>query len=293
MNVLVIGGTRFFGRRLVHQMIREGHSVTVATRGNTVDDFGDRVTRVRVDRDDAGQMKSAFANRSYDVVFDQVGFHPNHAKSAIEAFEHRVKRYVFCSSMAVYEGKQGVITEADFDASHYPYQLGLESYEYGEGKRQAEAYFAQHAPFPVISVRVAMVVSGDDDYTQRFAFHVRHVAEGQSIGLPAESHPISFVTAHDVAQFLYHVGFHSTHTGGVNAANSGFESARGLCERIGQILGKAPLFHVGEPGADEHFSPYGFPFQLTVSNELAKDDGFEFSNWLLELPEMVRMVLGS
>lgn len=45
-----------------------------------------------------------------------------------------------------------------------------------EGKRQAEAYFFQHAGFPVVAVRVAMVVSGNDDFTGRFDFYVGHVA---------------------------------------------------------------------------------------------------------------------
>lgn len=291
MKVLIIGGTRFFGRRLVHQLIEHGHDVHVATRGNTADDFGDAVTRVRVDRTDDSQMKAAFEHATFDVVYDQVGFTPIEARGAVAAFGNRVGRYIYCSSMSVYDGKEDVITEADFDAQTYPVDLDAESYEYGEGKRQAEAYLLQNAPFPVVTVRVSMVVSGDDDYTGRFAFHVNHVAQGQSVGILPVSHDITYVTAQEVADFLYHLGFHTDFVGPVNAGNSGYLSAKALCERIGQILHKEPIFHeTTKAESDADFSPYGFPVTLRASNELARSIGFEFSNWLMELPEMVRLV---
>ena len=33
MNVLVVGGTRFFGIPMVEKLIADGHDVTIATRG--------------------------------------------------------------------------------------------------------------------------------------------------------------------------------------------------------------------------------------------------------------------
>lgn len=50
MDVLVLGGTRLMGKHLVNALLEKGHRITVATRGITEDDFGDRVTRVLVDR---------------------------------------------------------------------------------------------------------------------------------------------------------------------------------------------------------------------------------------------------
>ncbi|MFB5192921.1 NAD-dependent epimerase/dehydratase family protein [Alicyclobacillus fastidiosus] len=292
MNVLVIGGTRFFGRRLVHRLLAEGHAVTVASRGQTVDDFGERVERIRVDRTDDEAMRQAFAGRSFDVVFDQVGFNPVHARGAIEAFGQRVQRYVFTSSISVYEGGNDV-SETAFDPAHYPVDLAAGSYEYGEGKRQAEAYLMQHAPFDVVTVRVAMVVSGDDDYTGRFAFHVNHVAEGVSIAVPDDvEHPITFVTAGQVADFLHFVGVQSDFVGPVNAGNDGYESTQSLCRRIGQIVSRDASFHLAaSPEADADFSPYGFSTDLTVSNRLAKEIGFAFTDWRQELPSMVGEVL--
>lgn len=35
MNILVIGGTRFFGIPMVNELLAHGHNVTIATRGTT------------------------------------------------------------------------------------------------------------------------------------------------------------------------------------------------------------------------------------------------------------------
>ncbi len=43
MKILVFGGTRFFGKKLVERLVSEGHDVTIGTRGKTEDNFGDTV----------------------------------------------------------------------------------------------------------------------------------------------------------------------------------------------------------------------------------------------------------
>ena len=50
-KILVFGGTRFFGKALVQRLINKGHEVTIATRGQTKDEFGPSVKRIIVDRE--------------------------------------------------------------------------------------------------------------------------------------------------------------------------------------------------------------------------------------------------
>lgn len=33
MNILVIGGTRYFGIHMVNKLLEQGHNITIATRG--------------------------------------------------------------------------------------------------------------------------------------------------------------------------------------------------------------------------------------------------------------------
>ena len=74
MNILVLGGTGFFGKHLVWELLHRGHEVTIATRGRTPDDFGDRVRRLIVDRTDVRQMEQVFAHKYYDVFYDDLAY---------------------------------------------------------------------------------------------------------------------------------------------------------------------------------------------------------------------------
>jgi len=50
MNVLILGGTRFVGKRLVHLLAEQGHDITVASRGKTIVSFPNNVQRLKLDR---------------------------------------------------------------------------------------------------------------------------------------------------------------------------------------------------------------------------------------------------
>lgn len=272
----------------MHLLLDEGHDVTIATRGQTPDDFGDAVTRVKMDRTDQEGMAKAFADQYYDVVYDQICFTPRDAQMAVNVFSGHVGRYVLTSSMAVYKHKDDELVEEDFSPQHYPYDLTVNDYTYAEGKRQAEAYFFQKAPFPVVAVRVAMVVSGTDDFTGRFDYYVEHVSKGTSIGVFDTEHPISYVTASDIAEFLKFMGTETDFVGPINGNNSDHLSIQVLCQKIGEYVGKAPLFHVGAH-EDKTLSPYAmFTYDWRLSNAQAAALGFKFSSILDALPSMVK-----
>ena len=50
MKVLVMGGTNFNGLALVHELVRQGHDVTVLNRGRSESNIPDSVDRLIGDR---------------------------------------------------------------------------------------------------------------------------------------------------------------------------------------------------------------------------------------------------
>ena len=73
MKILVLGGTRFFGRKAVERLTEKGHEVTIATRGNTEHGFGDRVDHVLLDAQDGNHSGwEEIVNQEWDAVFDNV-----------------------------------------------------------------------------------------------------------------------------------------------------------------------------------------------------------------------------
>ena len=72
MNVLVIGGTRFFGIHMVNKLLENGHQVTIATRGNTVVKFNNSVDKIIFDRNNDESIKKTFLGKKYDIVIDKI-----------------------------------------------------------------------------------------------------------------------------------------------------------------------------------------------------------------------------
>ena len=85
-RILIFGGSRFIGRRLVKLLITEGHQVTLANRGKTSDPFDGEVERLVVDRWNSESMQQAFTDgTSYDLVFDQLCYSPLDVSSLIQS----------------------------------------------------------------------------------------------------------------------------------------------------------------------------------------------------------------
>jgi nucleoside-diphosphate-sugar epimerase len=198
-KILVIGGTRFFGKRLVSLLLQDPtNQITLLNRGTTPDPFGERVTRIALDRK---ELSRAHVSQSWDVVYDQVCFEPEEAQAACDVFSKRVGHYVFTSSQSVY-GAGSSIPESAFDPSAHKNRYAPEQKrDYAESKRQAEAVFFQNADFPVTAVRFPIVL-GEDDYTGRLRFHVDRVSQQQPIFFPQLDAKISLISSEDAAAFL-------------------------------------------------------------------------------------------
>ncbi|MGL4818748.1 MAG: NAD-dependent epimerase/dehydratase family protein, partial [Bacilli bacterium] len=117
-KVLVLGGTRFFGKRLVQLCIDAGYDVTIATRGNAPLDFIGEFQHVCVDRTNPESLRSAFTNTTWDVVYDNICYNPNELRSLVDVLKGNVGLYVFTSSLAVYD-KAGFLSEEDWNPADY------------------------------------------------------------------------------------------------------------------------------------------------------------------------------
>ncbi|UMR29134.1 NAD-dependent epimerase/dehydratase family protein [Massilia sp. MB5] len=267
-NILIIGGTRFFGKLLVRRLLAEGHQLTLATRGRTGDDFGGAVQRIHVDRRDAAAMRDAFARASYDVVYDQMCYSPLDAAISNEVFAGRTARYIMSSTIEVYRHLCGSgrapFAEAalDLDAERidmaYPWHDPAYAEEsYAPGKRQAEALLYRAAALP--SVRIAHVLGGCDDFTGRLRHYVELARLGQPLPHSRNAAASSFLHPQAIADFLAWTGMQDF-LGPVNAANITL-SAPALQQRIGQVLGvsahaRAAASSAVQPGPFDYALPY-------------------------------------
>ena len=275
MKILVIGGTRFFGKRLVHNLINKGHQVTILTRGNTADDFGAAVQRLRGDRTDAKQLRSLI-QENYDSVVDQMCMTAADAHASIEAFKGRIGQYVMTSTLSVYD-PEAALLETDWMAETY--KAGEASNPYQEGKRAAEHAFLS-APFPVARMRIPIVL-GIDDYTRRLHLHIEHVEQGKALSFPNLVAEFSYVRAEDAASSLqWMVETQQKDVFNISAEDNW--SNRELMSQIENVVGKRALF-----AEDGTTSPFGIERDYYMDVSKAAKAGFKAQDLTLWLPELI------
>jgi len=279
-KVLVLGGTRFFGRKLVELLLADGHDVTIVTRGRLANPFGDKVKHLIVDRRDTEAFSKAVEGEYYDIVYDNICYSPNEAKAFCDIFNGKMGKLVFTSTLSTYAADGNAKSEADFDPYTYSIQMGdTEAFTYSEGKRQAEAVFFKYATSPVVAVRFPIVM-GIDDYTKRLHFHVKHVVNEEAIGFLNMDAEMSFILAEEAGQFLKWAGLTDVE-GPFNATAQGTVSLKDLMALVEKATSKQAKIVLVEN--DEIRSPYAVPASWYMTTEKAEQAGFVFSklnDWL-------------
>ncbi|MFJ9594321.1 NAD-dependent epimerase/dehydratase family protein [Streptomyces virginiae] len=299
-RILVIGGSRYFGKSLVTRLRDAGDEVTVLNRGSSAPPPAG-VGRLLADRDDEAGLREALGRRDFDVVVDQVCYTPLQAAVARRVFAARTGRYVMTSTMEVYDPATlpaGAapdtipVTEAALDPTRPPLTPPLpdrhetgpahtRAHAYAEGKRRAEAVFLSEPAFPYVCVRTAHVLGGGAaEFTGRLAHYVERIGAGRPVDVHAAPYGTSFIHHLEMAAFLDWTA-RQTFTGPVNAASHGAPDVLALGATVAQRLGRRPRYRVVEAGADA--SPFSFDRAYAMDNGRAEALGFAFgrvADWL-------------
>ena len=281
MNILVIGGTRFFGIHMVKELLAMGHDVTIATRGNAIDPFAERVKRIQIDRTNIESMRKAFAGWHFDVVFDNIAYASNDIKNAMETLDF--DKYIYMSTTAVYEPKHMNTKEEDFDPLYKKLGwCGRFDYPYDETKRQAECALCQeYADKNWIAVRYPFVI-GEDDYTKRLKFYIEHTMREIPMHIDNVDAQMGFIRSDEAGKFLAFLA-DKEFKGAVNGSNAGTISLREILDYVEKITGKKAV--LDDNGED---APYNGEPAYSINTEKAQQLGFAFSelnDWIYDLVE--------
>ena len=155
MRVLVMGGTQFNGRALVHELVRAGHDVTVCNRGRTPAELPAGVRRLIGDRTDHQSLRDVLGGTDWDCVYDLTAYHPPDVEIMLELIEGRTGHYVFASSTVIYAASD-VLPVGEEDGE----ERGPDQNEYGLHKLLCQDLLrAAHAErgFPATTVAFSMV----------------------------------------------------------------------------------------------------------------------------------------
>lgn len=215
MNILIVGGTLFLGRRLVEAALARGHQITTFTRGRHNAGIHPNVETLNGDRN--GDV-SVLKGRRWDAAIDTCGYVPVGVTRVIDAIgTERLPHYTFVSSVSAYaEHPSAGSDESASLATITPEQVreaeeiatGVRATArtygelYGGLKAACERAAEQRMPGRVFNVRPGLIV-GPDDYSDRFTYWVRRVADGGDVLAPGRrERRVRVIDARDLAEWI-------------------------------------------------------------------------------------------
>ncbi len=267
------------GKHLVNNLISKGYDITIATRGNTKDDFGDNVKRIKLDRTSKESIENALTGMSFDIVFDSLAYSSNEVKYLLDVVN--CGRYIQTSTGSVYEGRTINTKEDLFKAEEKELiYCDRTQFPYGEIKKNAEAAIVQdYSHIKSVRMRIPFVV-GEDDYTDRLYFYVDHIVNQKPINVTNMTARIPFINSKEAGKFLCFLG-ESDYTGPINGNSKGTKSIKELSDYVKEKTGKEIIISAAGDAA-----PYNYVTDFSLNVDKASELGFEFSDldsWFFDL----------
>ncbi len=200
MKLLIIGGTRFLGRALVHSAQARGHTITLFNRGKSSPGLFPEIEQIIGDRNTDLDL---LRERHWDAVIDTCGFEPAVVRLSALKLAAAVERYVFISTISVYADFSQPGLDENAPVAQLPAgiseQFNIEYY--GALKALCESAAETATPGRVLNIRPGLIV-GEYDASDRFTYWPWRVAQGGDVLVPGRaSHAIQWIDVRDLADW--------------------------------------------------------------------------------------------
>ncbi|HEX6401522.1 MAG TPA: epimerase [Actinomycetota bacterium] len=301
MKLLVIGGTRFFGRAAVEFAVGRGHEVTVFHRGEWEPDGFPDVEHLHGDRTTS---LDGVAGRGWDAVLDTWAFVPREVRALAQAAGDAIGHYTYVSSLSVHPDDLpvGATEDTPLLPPAPPEVEEVTDETYGPLKVASEIEARAAFPGRALVIRPGYIV-GPNDPTDRFTWWVRRAAAGgRMLAAGPPDAAIQGIDARDLGAFVVErIEAGDTATYGVvgPSAPATFadvvETARGVAGADTEVVWADPsfvrtlgpdhetwfpLWHPDQPGFHAYDASAALaaglrprPFAETVADTLAWDRG--------------------
>jgi 2'-hydroxyisoflavone reductase len=236
-KLLVLGGTGFIGRYFVEQFSSAGYDVTLYNRG-TKKIFPNKVKTLIGDRE--ADDYSGLAKQEWDCVIDFSSYYPHSLHRLLNII--KTKRYIYISTVSVYDSQDGVITEGSklFECSTEQAK-DQASGSYGNRKAECERVLLK-ASLDTVIFRPC-IVYGPYDHTERFYYWLYRLKTQKKILIPAEHHTLLNMTyVKDFCGYIREAIDIKKHGGIYNVVTHEPNTFKQKLEVIAECMGADPVF---------------------------------------------------
>ena len=187
MKILVVGGSYFLGRVFTMLASKE-HELTLINRGNiSMKRYG--VKEYQLDRRDVQKLRELPCEH-YDVIVDFCAYNPGDIKLLTEnlpGFPGLVQKYIFISTVDVYERNVGYVKDEETPLSKQRYSGEVGDYIYGKiclEKELKEVCDTRGVNYAIIR---PSIIYGPNNYAPRESEYIKMISRGLEIKYPKDA----------------------------------------------------------------------------------------------------------
>ena len=186
MKLLILGGTRFFGRDFALRRAAAGDEVAVFSRRCPIAELPREIRQVRGDRANASDM-AALGEESWDAVVDNICFTEEEARLGMATAGRRAGLWVMVSTGDVHLAVRGALSPFTEDqCENLPELPAASSDPYGRGKLRAEKALLSafgESGFPACVARFPIIIGPRDPKLRAYSYWLR-MADAYPIIVP-------------------------------------------------------------------------------------------------------------
>ena len=274
LKILFLGGTGFIGPHQITHALARGHQVTMFNRGSSPNMYGDAVEELIGNRDDNidDGLSVLRGYRSWDVVVDNSGYVPRHVIDSAQLLKDRCGRYVYISTVAVYDFNSSSVFAEDAKLAELedPTVEEVNGETYGPLKAACDVAVQEIYGDRCTVVRPTYIV-GPGDTTDRFTYWVERVYRGGDVLAPAgPAREVQWVDVRDLCPFVISLAENDTPGVFNTAGPSSPVNREGLMWGLRAMTPEPVTFHW--PGDD-------LVEELEISQPMmAREDSYHFDN---------------
>ena len=205
LKILILGGTQFIGRNLVELLLlRKDLDLTLFNRQqNNVHLFPD-LKKIKGDRETNDTEK--ICDQNWDVIIDVSSYYPNSLESFLGKLNGKVKRYIYVSTISVYdlEKYSTSLVDESFETllCSEKERTDTSIFTYGKRKAECERVLIKAEWLDKIILRPS-ITFGAYDHTDRFYFWLYRIKKMKQFILPDKGNDrLTLTYAKDLARII-------------------------------------------------------------------------------------------
>ncbi|WP_040950610.1 NAD-dependent epimerase/dehydratase family protein [Gorillibacterium massiliense] len=180
-RTLIMGGSTFVSRSLAEHFILKGYEVDILTRGVGKLTYTGFREHLKCDRHSSLELQKTLEGKQYDYILDISAYTKNDVSTLLACIDTTaLKKYIFCSSAAVYKPGFGALSESDERGENPNWG------QYGLDKKEAEDYLFQqylNTGFPMLIFRPTYIY-GENNNLYRESYFFDRIKQRKAIPIP-------------------------------------------------------------------------------------------------------------